>query len=75
MHRAHCFIASCTLPATLRRSANVFTRDSSNAHGYQYRKVIRSYLWWVRFVLVMIIGLSIFGMALFVQSFKYVLLL
>ena len=52
-------------------AANIFTRDTANTHGFQYRKIIRAYLFWVRFVLVGIVFMFLFGLWTFIQTFAY----
>lgn len=52
-------------------STNPFATDQDNAgYSYQYRIIVRSYLYWVRFVNLGIIIGTILGAVLFIQSLK-----
>lgn len=52
-------------------STNIFTRDQdAGSLSHQYRTVIKSYLYWVRYVILIIVFLSLYGVFLFVESIQ-----
>jgi len=52
-------------------AANIFARSSSLTHSFQYRKILQSYQFWVRWVLITIVVLYLVGLWLFIQTFAY----
>lgn len=55
-------------------SANVFTRDQdAGGLSYQYRTIMRSYTYWVRYVIMMVIIFTIAGVFYFTTSIQKML--
>lgn len=68
-----CFLCAALMLAIMTLSTgstNVFTREQDHYYGHQYRVVMKSYMYWVRWAISLTIVCTIIGFALYFQIMK-----